>query len=1174
MMSRIDQNSGRKLGFALGAVCSVFLLMPMAAQNITGSISGIVVDKSGSPIAGVSVKLVSEATGAVRDALTEASGAFQLNAIQAGAFSVAAQHPGFKKYERHGIELTASQNLSLGTVTLTVGDVSESVTVRADVAAIQTNSGERSGIITSEEVENLTVMNRDFAGLVALLPGVVDNPSSAEVQGFSGAASFNVGGNRSNGNSITIDGGSVENSNGGSGNNFISMDSVQSVRIVTSNYTAEFGRKPGAGIMAVTKSGTQRIHGAAYWNYRHEWMNANQFFNNRQGLPQTPRRVQTPGFNIGGPLYIPGVFNKSKSKLFFFGSLEFIRERRPQDIRNLTVPTALEIQGDFSKSLTSSGKLPIINDPLNNKQPFPGNVIPADRINASGQNYLKLLPQPSGVNPTIAKFQYNFQTQESLNIPKISTNNRVDYIIDSKTSLYLKDNYWYEDQQGWAVSAGNSNWGWLPSHYINYTHAPVISITHIFTPTLLMEASVRMTRWIEDGSVLNPTDYDRLNRVKSGVNIAQFWPGNNPHNLVPNATFGGVIANSPNTGLNARFPLRGAETPVFSDATLTQSHGTHTTKYGLYLERWSAVKGEQGNFNGTLDFSTDTNNSSDANHPFANALLGNFKSYTEASNRPPLYEGTTSVEWFVQDNWKVTRKLTLDLGARMGWSQPWHSFRRQEAGFLPSLWDPKKAIQLMIPVRVNNVRQAQDPITGKLYPATVIGAIASGTGDPFNGTVNLLTNATYPQGLRGNSGIKFGPRFGFAYDPFGDGKTAIRGGFGIFYEMHERDLWGLHFELDPPNQLSPQIFYSDLNSFTSASGFLFPSGTHGMNENRTLGRTMSYSFGIQRQLPAKMMIDVAYVGTLGRHLSAQQNLNAIPAGTTQNASSLDPSNPGNALASQYLRPYIGYGDILYYDYIANSSYHSLQVMLNRRFTKHVSGGLAYTWSKAMDYADNDTTNLSTLVSPRVWNYGMAGYDRTHILKGNWIWELPSGSRLLPDRKGLSVVTKSLLDGWQISGILTMVSGAPQGVSLSLNSGSSANWSGSPTDGARPNLIGDPTLPKDQRTFSQYFNIAAFGLPAAGTLGNAAKYVLRGPGRNNFDISLFKNFRVGERFRAQFRAESYNTFNHTQFSGLDLAAKFDNVTTSSTYGALTSPTFGNLTSAQLARRMQMALKVTF
>jgi len=1140
------------------------------AQSITGSISGTVVDRTGSPIAGVTVKLTSQATAAVREALTDTSGLFQLNAIPAGFYNVTVEHPGFKKFEGSRIELAPNESLSVGTISLDLGDITESVTVKAETAFVQTTSGERSGIITSDEVQNLTLMNRDFAGLVALLPGVVDNPGSSEVQGFSGGASFNVGGNRSNGNSITIDGGSVENSNGGNGNNFISLDTVQAVRIVTSNYTAEFGRKPGAGIMAVTKGGSQLFHGSLYENYRHEWMNANQFFNNRQGLPQTPRRVQTPGATLGGPAYIPGTFNSSKSKLFFFASYEVIKERRPQDVRKLTVPTNLEIQGDFSKSYNSSGGRPTINDPLDAKRPFPGNVIPANRVNAAGQAYLKLLPRPTE-DPTssVARFQYNLLRQESLDIPKHTTNDRIDYIIDEKTTLYFKYNYWYEDQRGWAVSAGNANWGWLPSHYINYTHAPVLSLTRIISPRLIFEASSRVTRWVEDGSILNEADYDRLNRIKSGVNIPQFWPGNNPHGIVPAATFSGIIANSPNTSYASRFPLRGAETPVFTDARFTYNRGKHVIKLGAYLERWSAVKGEQGTWAGTLDFSTDSNNPGDTNHPFANALLGNFKSYTESNTRPPLYEGTTSVEWYAQDNWKVNRKLTLDLGVRFGWSQPWHSLRRQEAGFVPSRWEPKKTIQLMIPVRVNNTRYAQDPVSGVLYPATVIGAIAINTGDPYNGTVNLLTNSTYPQGLRKNSGLKAGPRFGFAYDPFGDGKTAIRGGFGLFYEMHERDLFAFNLQLNPPNQLTPQIFYGDLNTFTSSSGFVFPSTTRGMSPNRSLGRTMSYSFGVQRQIGGGVIVDAAYVGTLGRHLVVQQNLNSIGLDATIAPNGQDPSNPGNAIASQYLRPYLGYGDILFYDYTGNSSYHSLQLMVNRRFYRNVAGGIAYTWSKAMDYADNDTTTLSTLVSPKVWNYGLAGFDRTHILKGNFIWGLPSSSRLMPKAPVAAFVSKALLDGWQLSGIITMMSGAPQSVALTLSSGNANNWSGSPTDASRPNLIGVPALDKDSRTYDRFFNTDAFGLPAKGTLGNEAKFTLRGPGRNNWDISLFKNFKLSERFKAQFRAESYNTFNHTQYSALDLNSRFDVNT-----GAQTSPTFGNLTAAQLARRMQLAARVNF
>ena len=1163
--SRLFQNSFSFLVAVLAAA-------PIFAQQQTGSVAGIVTDRSGSAISGAAVKLVSVSTAAARDTTSDDNGNFLFNGILAGNYNLIVSHSGFKKHQTSKLELNPNERLSVPAIKLDLGDVSESITVAAEALTVQIASGERSGVITASEIENLTVMNRDFAALVALLPGVVDNPGAAEVQGFSNGSSYNIAGNRSNGNSITIDGGSTENTNGGGGNNFVSMDAVQAVRIVTSVYQAEFGRKPGASIMAVTKSGSQNYHGAAYWYYRHEWMNANDYFNNRNKVAPTPRRVQTPGFNIGGPIVLPGHRNSDRNKLFFFTSQEWITEKRPQAIRILTVPTELERNGDFSVTRASNGLRPNVNDPLNGKQPFPGNVVPASRIDASGRNYLKLLPLPNNVNPAIARDQYNYQVQESLNIPKWTNTSRVDYAMDEKTTIWIKYNYWREDQKGWAVSAGNSNWGWMPAHYLSQTHAPVAAVTRILTPTTILELSARLTRWTEDGAPLNQTDVDRLNRKNAGVNIPQFYPAGNPLNLVPNATFGGVT-NAPNTSFNARFPLRGAESPIFSDAIITRTHRTHVMKAGFYWERWRAVKGESGNWAGTVDYSTDSVNPGDANQPFANALLGNFKTYTESNNRPPLYEGTTSYEWFAQDNWKVSRGLTLDFGLRFGWSTPFYSLRRQEAGFVLDMWDPKKAVQLMTPVRVNNTRYVQDPLTKTLYPITLIGAIAPGTGDPYNGTVNLLTNSTYPRGLRENSGIKAAPRFGFAWDPFKTGKTAIRGGGGLFYEIHEKDLWGYALHLDPPNQLNPQIWYGNTGTFTQTQGFLFPSNTSGLPADRRMGRTIQLSFGIQRHLGWGTVLDTSYVGTLGRHLLESKNINSVATGTSFLPPAQDPSNPGNPLDVRYLRPYTGYGNINYYNYDANSSYHSLQTTLNHRFRKGLQGGLAWTWSKAMDYSDNDTSLLSAIISPKIWNYGKAGFDRTHILKAHWIYAIPSTAKHLPDARGFTFVKKAVLNGWQLSGISTQMSGAPTGVSLSFLTGSTQtdliHGSGSPTDSPRPTVIANPILPKSERTFDRNFNINAFGLPDRGTLGNAPKDVFRGPGINNFDMSIFKDFNAMEKVKAQFRFEGYNVFNHTQFAGVDTNVRLDSKT-----GALATQTLGNFTSSRLPRRMQLAIRFTF
>jgi hypothetical protein len=1185
----MNQNSSVRALLCLGAA---FLLTaaPLAAQQVSGKINGSVTEATGSFITGANVKIVSEATGQTRETKSGNDGTFEVTNLQPGKYRIEITQTGFKRLEHGGIELTANQSLSVGQLKLTIGDVATSLTVQAEVTQLQTSSGERSGIISSDEIRDLTVINRDFVSLVSLLPGVVDTPGTAEVQGFSGNASVNVNGGRSNGNSITIDGGSTENTNGGNGNNFVSLDSIGSVRIITSNYQPEFGRKPAASIMAISKGGSQKYHGAAYWYYRHEWMNANQFFNNRQGLPQTPRRVQTPGFNIGGPVPLPGRMNNGKMKVFFFGSLEFIKERRPLGIINLTTPTAAERTGDFSNS--KNGTTPVyIKDPTvsgtcsasNRTSCFPNNIIPPSRIDKNGQALLNVLPLPNVDNSAVANGAYNFSTQESLNIPKVLFNERVDFIVDEKTSFWLKYNFWREDQQGWAVSAGNSNWGYMPAHYISKTHAPAATFTRIVNPTTVLEASVRVTRWTEDGAALDTDRLKTISRASAGFKIPQLYPGGNPLNLLPNTTFGGVPS-AIGTSLNARFPLRGAESPGFADLTITKTKGPHTAKFGFYYERWKAVKGESGVWNGTYDFTVDANNPNDSQSPFANALQGNFKTYKESNNRPPLYEQSFSYEWYAQDSWKVKRNFTLDYGIRFGWSTPFYSSRRQEAGFVPNTWNPAQAVRFISPVRVNNVRLGQDPVTKQTYPAILIGAIAPGSGDPFNGTVNLMTNSTYPHGLRENSGVKAAPRIGFAWDPFNDNKTVIRGGIGLFYEIHEKDLWGYALHLDPPNQLTPQISYGSFESLAASQGYQFPSATSGLNPKRTLGRTYSYSFGVQRQLGKGFMIDVAYVATLGRHLLERKDLNAIPIGTTLNPANLDTTNNNAALPNQFLYPYPGYTNIFFYNYDSNSSYHSAQTMLNKRLTHGLSGGLAWTWSKAMDYGDLDTVTLSNLISPKVWNYGEAGYDRTHILKGSWVYSIPKASQLLPNA-ARNIATRGLFDGWQMSGIMTLMSGAPQGVSLGTQSGNANNVSGSPTDAARPMMVGVPTLPKDQKTFSLNVNPAAFAMPAVGTLGNAPKNVYRGPGRNNFDISMFKNFRVTERFKAQFRAEAYNIFNHTQYTSVDNSIRFNNtagvvkgtlngVAYSADPGAQVPTTFGQFTAAGLSRRMQLGLRVDF
>jgi hypothetical protein len=357
---------------------------------------------------------------------------------------------------------------------------------------------------------------------------------------------------------------------------------------------------------------------------------------------------------------------------------------------------------------------------------------------------------------------------------------------------------------------------------------------------------------------------------------------------------------------------------------------------------------------------------------------------------------------------------------------------------------------------------------------------------------------------------------------------------------------------------SPIIYYGNISTLLSSSGLLFPSAIQAIDPSGKVPMVMDYSLGVQQSVGFGIVLDVSYVASLARHLPWQQNLNAVPYGTDFLPSSIDPTTK-SVLPAQFLRPYIGYNNINYEGFASTSNYHSMQMSVNRRFAHHVQFGGSWTWSKVLDYTDSDTGVVSTFIPVRVWNYGPAAFDRTHVVKVNWLYDVP-GVRW----KNRAV--RTVLNDWHVTGIYSFVTGAPLGVSYSTTN--SADISGSPTEGTRVVLTGNPVLPSGQRTFYQYFNTNAFAPPAPGTPGNAATTLFRGPGINNFDLSLLKDAYFYERMHFQFRAEAYNAFNHTQFSSVNTAAQFNPA------GQQVNKLFGQITAARDPRIMQLGLRLYF
>ena len=1164
----------RYAAFFWMVVCSA-----VASAQVNGSITGTVTDPSGSAVAGATVRITSEATHAVLTNTSDSEGNFIFTAVLPGIYTISAEHPGFKKFQKEHVELTPGGRLSVGTLALSVGAVNESVTVQAEGATIQTASSERAGIVTSEEIKDLTVINRDFTTFAELQPGVVINVSQS-VQTFSGNNTFNVLGGRSTGNNIMVDGMPTNNTNQGNDNTTISLDSTQTVEVKVANFQAEYGRNNGFTVMAVSKSGGLQLHGGAYYYDRNEAFNANNFFNNRTGTPQTPLRINYAGGYLGGPLHIPRV-PATRGKMFFFIAMENIAELRPKGQVDVTVPTALERQGDFSQSgsnakpIAAGGSPVTIKDPTTGT-PFPGNAVPASRIIPSLQNYLNLLPMPNFLNYAVSKGAYNYIFQESLHVPKWLDSARLDYNFSDQTQMFARFNYWHEDQQGSAVSASNTSWGWLDQHYTAITPSGVVNLTHIFSPTLVLQTVASYFQFSEAGPPLSNADLVARERQTVGFTIPQLFPQVNPYNLVPAATFG--VSGSANPSYAGRFPLQGVENMWNLSSSLTRIAGSHTVKMGIYPEHWLAMKGKNASaFAGSMNFTQDSSNPIDTGYAYSNALLGSLDQYTESSNRYPMYEYNTTVEWFVQDTWKVNHKLTVDAGLRWGWGTPWHGPVYEEAAFVPFTFNPQQVVKLIQPALVNGKRAGLDPFTGAILPATTIGAIAPESANPINGIVVRSKDPSYPEGMRKTGGIKTAPRLGFAWDPFGRGKTVIRTGGGVFYNFHEVDNYGYGYEYNtPPLQYNPIIYYTNINELQSAQGYNFPGNVDGFDVNRPVQKTYNFSFGVQQDLGFGTVADVAYVGALGRHLLEGENLNSTPLGTNWLASSLDATNGNKVLPSQFLRPYLGFGNITYYLYAGNTHYHSLQAAVRRRYKGNLTYGVIWTWSKVMDYSDTDTssstTNVSSLINPAVWNYGPASYDHTHIFRVYWNYNLPKATALVNNK-----IVAALFNHWQISGIYTAQSGAPLGVSYSYSP--SQDITGS-TDSGRPIVAGNAVLPKSQRSINEAFNTAAFIPPSPAMCevanppficwGNAGKVAFRGPGINNWDTSLFKNMPFQEgRVNAQLRVEAYNVFNHTQFTSVNTSATFNPAT-----GVQTAGTFGQYTAAANPRQLQLALRVMF
>jgi hypothetical protein len=1166
-----------------------------AAQTERGSIGGTVRDAQGAAIPGVTVSATSVRRNDTQTAITNQTGDFVILDLLPDTYTLKVTMDGFKTIDRQNVVLAANDRLSVGVVTLELGSVSETVVVTSRVIEVQSRSAERSFSIDTTAMENLAVNGRSPLALTRLAPGIANAPADGTSLGF------NVNGSRGGVHNLTVDGVSnMDTGNNGILGN-INIDAVEEFKLLTNAYQAEYGRSSGAQISVVTKSGGRDYRGSAYWYKRHEGFNANSWLNNRErglALASDPtsrvglkaiNRQNDIGYTIGGPIPITG-FNKDHSRLFFFFAQEHQRRFTPPGNPNtVKVPTALERKGDFSQSIDNTGHLfPYVRDwtsglpcsASDTRGCFQdGGVlgrIPQNRLYSPGLAILNAYPMP---NTSGNGFNYTSQVAADRNRREDIL--RLDWQANDSWRVFGR--YFHNtnnagnglDPYGSFVLGANINVTTMSDIRPVYNYS--FSTTGVLGPSLFFEGTFGTGH-----NEINIFDLDKKwNRTNLGLTgLPILFPAGIKDDYPPQIALGGRYGTSPNVGSN-NAPFYNFNTTYDFTSSVTKIWGRHTSKAGFYAQRSLKDQSGFGPNNGRIEFNDDTANPFDTGYAAANAATGVFRFYDQASIWPVGQYRYWNVEWYVQDNWKVNSRLTADYGLRFYWVQPQYDQALLTSNFIPSSFSQSQAVRLYVPALNGSQRVALDPVTGQMLPEAFVGRIVPNSGSLVNG---LHTGADPLVGkyLIKDRGILYAPRIGLTYDLTGQQDFIVRAGGGAFYDRYEGNI-AFDEIVNPPTSFSPRISYGLLQDLNPSAALLAPSGLNAESYEGQIPVTYNFNLGIQKKLPFNFIWDIAYVGSVQHHLPRRVNLNPIPYGADFAAQNQDPTRgpsavPGqNALPQDFLRPYIGYGNISSHIYDANANYHGFQTQVDRRFTNGLFLNVNYTFSKALDTQDGNGDFSRIDQYDKKANYGPAGFDKTHIFNVNWVYELP---RVQSAGRWLGGV----VNDWQLSGGYRYESGTPYTLGVGINGIGSRNITGSDTEGFRPVLTGNPGQGYSSDPYRQLPVVVA--MPAVGTLGfdSGRNYVRRAP-LNSLDLSLQKSFPLYGGHRAlRFRLDAFNALNHTQFDvingGLTLRSLSDLTPVNLPYDAngnlivSNRNGYGAVTSVRSPRALQLLVRLEF
>jgi hypothetical protein len=1082
-----------------------------------------VVDATGAVVPNASVVAVQSLTNQQWKTVTDGLGSYIFPNLPVGTYTLTAQTTGFSTEQINAIPLNVGDQLRQN-FTLKPGAVTDTVQVTSDAVGVDTESGNVGEVVSGREIQAMPLVTRNFTQLVGLVAGVSSDIGSQNGFGSLSTLAFSSNGVRENANDWTIDG--VPNLDVYNGNNAIipNVDAIAEFRIDRGSYSAEQGRSAGASVNAIIKQGTNQLHGTAFEYMRNAILNANDFFANYYGTPRPNEHRNNWGYTVGGPI--------KKDKLFFFWSEEWRNIIEPSGTSTTLVPSDKEIGGDFTDYAAMAVPEPMVTAALAANplcvgcvvgQPFPGgtvngvtetqDVIPSGMLDAN--SLLLLNTYYPKAQEAIPVYGVNYSSA----LPTTTTVReeliRLDYNLSDKWKVFT---HYIQDQN--HIGSPYSLWDDNPLPNVEGTHEfePMqsfgVNLNGTLTPNLINEVEFGIYH-----NIIRITEDPSISRARApGLNIPYYFPL--PHlNLddrIPQMHFAHYA------NINTDWPfLNGFFYNKWTD-NLSWHKGNHNFKFGLLIVHQGKNENNQDSLgNGSFSWW-----GSQTGNDLADMLTNFVDQYSEAESNPMQHLRYWDVEAYAQDQWQITHRLSLTYGLRYTDYTPPIDENNLLTNFLPQLY-------------ASSLAPTVDPNWGTLSSIPT-SQMSDGAYLPTNGIIVAGVNSPYGNAVFSAPKLNLAPRFGFSYDIFGNGKSAVRGGYGMYYDRTAPyELGGKGnppfnavVTLDGVTVDNPGQSHGAVNTYS-------PVSLVAMKEKYPNPMNQQWSLGVEHELHRNTVASINYVRTQGTHLLYTTQLN-------QNSDQLDVAE-GN-INPAAVRPFLGYGPISELTPESSSTYNGLQAAIKEQLGKALALDANYTYSKVLTDAAGDQNSPQDSHNLRA-DRGLPSFDRTHMIKSNWVWTLPAFSS--------HALAHNVIGGWEWAGIFSILSGEPFEVTLFTNAAYSNDGVVDSTQ--RPNQTGKA---QDGKGLHDWLNPNAFSVPALGTFGNAGVSPARLPRQTQLDSSITKNFKLFRQLNMQFNLSAINALNHTLFSGVNSSYWVGN------------PTFGYLSGTTTPRTVQVGLHFNY